>query len=150
MERDILRRTHGVFSTIKNEDNVKYDDMNSSVMFVDDNTLKYQSMIKNMEKSKNGGVGGSGSGSESEDELKEQSTVITASVKHVGKGIIVQSFEISDDDGDECDEREEVGMDEDIKDNKKMNINNVVIEGDKRYNKKIVYTHEKEIDVDDI
>ena len=153
MERDILRRTHGVFNTIKNEDNVKYDDMNSSVMFVDDNTLKYQSMIKNMEKSKNGGVGGSGSGSESEDELKEQSTVITASVKHVGKGIIVQSFEISDDDDDEtdeCDEREEVDMDEDIKDNKKMNINNVVIEGDKRYNKKIVYTHEKEIDVDDI
>jgi hypothetical protein len=150
-ERDILRRTHGVFSTIKNEDNVKYDDMNSSVMFVDDNTLKYQSMIKNMEKSKNGGVGGSGS--ESEDELKEQSTVITASVKHVGKGIIVQSFEISDDEDDEtdeCDEREEVDMDEDIKDNKKMNINNVVIEGDKRYNKKIVYTHEKEIDVDDI
>jgi hypothetical protein len=159
MERDILRRTHGVFSTIKNEDNVKYDDMNSSVMFVDDNTLKYQTMIKNMEKSKNGS--GSGSGSGSDDELKEQSTVITASVKHVGKGIIEQSFEISDDDdddddegkddqADEGDEQEEVDMDEDIKDNKKMNTNNVVIEGDKRYNKKIVYTHEKEIDVDDI
>jgi translation initiation factor IF-1 len=147
MERDILRRTHGVFGTLKDESGVNYDDRDSSVMFVDDNTLKYQNMIKNMEKSKNGGGGESGSGSGSEDELKEQSTIITASVKHIGKGIIVQSFEISDDeDGESGEDDDEEDMDE-KKENKVMNV---ITEGDKRYNKKIVYTQEKEIDVDDI
>jgi hypothetical protein len=146
MERDILRRTHGVFGTLKDESGVNYDDRDSSVMFVDDNTLKYQNMIKNMEKSKNGGGGESGSGSGSEDELKEQSTIITASVKHIGKGIIVQSFEISDDEDSESVEDDEEDMDE-KKENKVMNV---ITEGDKRYNKKIVYTQEKEIDVDDI
>jgi hypothetical protein len=100
-----------------------------------------------MEKSKNGGGGESGSGSGSEDELKEQSTIITASVKHIGKGIIVQSFEISDDeDGESGEDDDEEDMDE-KKENKVMNV---ITEGDKRYNKKIVYTQEKEIDVDDI
>jgi translation initiation factor IF-1 len=146
MERDILRRTHGVFGTLKDESGVNYDDRDSSVMFVDDNTLKYQSMIKNMEKSKKGGGGESGSGSGSEDELKEQSTIITASVKHIGKGIVVQSFEISDDEDSESGEDDEEDMDE-KKENKVMNV---ITEGDKRYNKKIVYTQEKEIDVDDI
>jgi hypothetical protein len=105
-------------------------------------------MIKNMEKSKNGSAGGNGSGSESgsEDELKEQSTIITASVKHIGKGIVVQSFEISDDEDSESVEDDEEDMDE-KKENKVMNV---ITEGDKRYNKKIVYTQEKEIDVDDI
>jgi hypothetical protein len=148
MERDILRRTHGVFGTLKDESGVNYDDKDSSVMFVDDNTLKYQNMIKNMEKSKNGSAGGngSGSGSGSEDELKEQSTIITASVKHIGKGIVVQSFEISDDEDSESGEDEE----EDMYEKKENKVMNVITEGDKRYNKKIVYTQEKEIDVDDI
>jgi len=151
MERDILRRTHGVFGTLKDESGLNYDDRESSVMFVDDNTLKYQNMINNMDKSKNGGMGGSGSGSGSEDELKQQSTVITASVKHIGKGIVVQSFEVSDDDDDdEDDQQEEVVEMEEDNEKKEYKVMNVITEGDKRYNKKIVYTQEKEIDVDDI
>ena len=68
MERDILRRTHNVFSTLKDESGNKYDEGDSSVMFVDDNTLKYQNMIKKMEKKSGSGSGsGSGESGESED-----------------------------------------------------------------------------------
>ena len=49
MERDILRRTHGIFASLKDESGNKYDDHDTSVMFVDENTLKYQGMIKKME-----------------------------------------------------------------------------------------------------
>ena len=45
MERDILRRTHNVFSTLKDESGNKYDNGDTSVMFVDENTLKYQNVI---------------------------------------------------------------------------------------------------------
>ena len=154
MERDILRRTHGVFGTLKDESGANYDNRDSSVMFVDNNTLKYQNIIKNMDKSNN--ASGSGSGSGSDDEIIEQSTVITTSVKHIGKGIVSQSFEISDDEDDEDEDDEdedddkrkevEVKADEDSK----KKENKVITEGDKRYNKKVVYTHEKEINVDDI
>ena len=157
MERDILRRTHGVFGTLKDESGANYDNRDSSVMFVDSNTLKYQNIIKNMDKSNNASGSVSRSGSD-DDEIIEQSTVITTSVKHIGKGIVSQSFEISDDEDEEEDEE----GDEDEHDDKRKEVevkadedskkkeNKVITEGDKRYNKKVVYTHEKEINVDDI
>lgn len=49
MERDILRRTHNIFSSLKDESGNKYDDIDNNVTFVDENTIKYQGMIKKME-----------------------------------------------------------------------------------------------------
>ena len=165
MERDILRRTHGIFASLKDESGNKYDDHDTNVMFVDENTLKYQGMIKKMEGKKD--VKGSGSGSSEgegegdedgdEDEFKEQSTVITTNVKHVGKGVIIQSYEISDDDEDEdddddgFDEKSSSGVYNFNKDMSHVNANaqtNVYTSSNK--NKKIVYEVEKNIDVDDI
>lgn len=154
MERDILRRTHNVFSTLKDESGNKYDEGDSSIMFVDDNTLKYQNMIKKMEKKS--GSGGSGESGESEDsdDCKEQTVVITTSVKHVGKGVIHQSFDISDDDDDDDDDRDDDDRDDvDVRDNVKVADirHEVKIETPASYNKKkVAYHQESEINVDDI
>jgi translation initiation factor IF-1 len=151
MERDILRRTHNVFSTLKDESGNKYDEADSSVMFVDDNTLKYQNMIKKMEKkSGSGGSTGSGESGESDesDDCKEQTVVITTSVKYVGKGVIEQSFDISDDDSDDDDDR-----DNDVR-NKVTNVNPEVkyetSTPTSYHKKKVAYHQESEINVDDI
>jgi hypothetical protein len=154
MERDILRRTHNVFSTLKDETGNKVDDGDNSVMFVDDNTLKYQGMIKKMEKKS-----GSEESGESDDDCIEQSVVITTNVKHVGKGIIEQSFDISDDEGEEDEgEEEEEGEGEDDtvkptsgKVSEYKIDNQTEIPSASSYNKKkIVYHQESEINVDDI
>jgi translation initiation factor IF-1 len=149
MERDILRRTHGIFASLKDESGNKYDDIDNNVTFVDENTLKYQGMIKKMEGNKN--VSGSGS-DEDEEEFKEQSTVITTNVKHVGKGVIVQSYEISDDDDDDNDNENERGYVQNFnKDTANVNTNtNATTYTSSNKNKKIVYEAEKNINVDDI
>ena len=155
MERDILRRTHNVFSTLKDESGNKYDEADSSVMFVDDNTLKYQNMIKKMEKkSGSGGSGGSeGSGdSEESDECKEQTVVITTSVKYVGKGVIEQSFDISDDADDNDDNDDDDDDDDSVTINKATNVRlEVKLETSASYHKKKVASRqESEVNVDDI
>lgn len=164
MERDILRRTHNIFSTLKDESGNKYDDIDNNVTFVDENTLKYQGMIKKMEgkKAVKGSGSGSGSGSSDggeseEEELKEQATVITTNVKHVGKGVIVQSYEISDDDDDDDDNDNDGNTNSGVQGfNKVMtqvytNTNtNTNTYTTSNKNKKIVYEVEKNIDVDDI
>ena len=132
MERDILRRTHNIFSSLKDESGNKYDNVNTNVSFVDENTLKYQNVIKKMDAKR----GDSGSGSD-EDEIKPQADMITANVKHVGKGVIVQSYDISDDeDGDEGEEEKEVTT--------------AVYTAPSVANKNVEYIAENHIDVDDI
>ena len=155
MERDILRRTHGIFASLKDESGNKYDDHDTNVMFVDENTLKYQGMIKKMEvkKAVKGSGSGSGSGSgdgeeDEEEELKEQAKVITTNVKHVGKGVVVQSYEISDEDDEDEDEDygKEIKKDTSrVQTNTNTNTNSVYSQS-----KKIVYEVEKNINVDDI
>jgi len=153
MERDILRRTHNIFSSLKDESGNKYEDRDTNVMFVDDNTLKYQNVIKKMEGNKSSKGSGSGSGGESgetesdEEDLKEQTMVITTNVKHVGKGVIVQSYDISDDDDDDDDDDNKNDYKVVKQENKAM-LTNVMI--NKNSNKKIVYKEDKNIDVDDI
>ena len=163
MERDILRRTHNIFSSLKDESGNKYDDIDTNVTFVDENTIKYQGMIKNMEgkKSVKGSGSGSGSSEEDDEELQVQATVITTNVKHVGKGVIVQSYEISDDDDDDNDDNDNYNKNErgyvqnlnkvtaDVNTNTNTNtIANTYTTSNK--NKKIVYEVEKNINVDDI
>ena len=150
MERDILRRTHNVFSTLKDESGNKYDNGDTSVMFVDENTLKYQNVIKNMDKGKkDGNSGEDDDGGEDDEDIKCQTTVITTKVKHVGKGVIVQAYDISDD--SESDDNSDNNDD-----NKKYKDNNMVMKTSQStsqvYNvsKKIAYTADKNIDVDDI
>ena len=161
MERDILRRTHNIFSSLKDESGNKYDDIDTNVTFVDENTIKYQGMIKNMEgkKSVKGSGSGSGSSEEDDEELQVQATVITTNVKHVGKGVIVQSYEISDDDDDDNDDNDNYNKNErgyvqnlnkvtaDVNTNTNT-IANTYTTSNK--NKKIVYEVEKNINVDDI
>ena len=151
MERDILRRTHNVFSTLKDESGNKYDNGDTSVMFVDENTLKYQNVIKNMDKGKkDGNSSEDDEGGEDDKDIKCQTTVITTKVKHVGKGVIVQAYDISDD----SDDNESDSDNND--DNKKYKDNNMVMKTSQStsqvYNvsKKIAYTADKNIDVDDI
>jgi len=151
MERDILRRTHNIFSSLKDESGNKYDDGNTNIMFVDENTLKYQSVIKKMD-GKTGSDDGDGDGDE--DEFKEQAVVITTSVKYVGKGVIVQSYDISDDDDDD-DDNENNAYDgiKDMKhndDNRNNNFSTTPNVANKNRNKNVEYTVEKNIDVDDI
>jgi len=154
MERDILRRTHNVFSTLKDESGNKYDEGDSSIMFVDDNTLKYQNMIKKMEKKSGSGGSGESGDSEDSDDCKEQTVVITTSVKHVGKGVIQQSFDISDDDDDDDDDDDGDDRDDvDVRDNGKATDIRPEIKVDTpaSYNKKkVAYHQESEINVDDI
>ena len=153
MERDILRRTHNIFGSLKDESGNKYDDVNTSIMFVDENTLKYQSVIKKMD-----GKASSEDGDDDEDEFKEQSVVITTSVKHVGKGVIVQSYDISDNDDDEDEDDDDDDDDDDEDDNKSdkgKRDNNIITTHthsavNKNRNKNVEYTVEENIDVDDI
>ena len=157
MERDILRRTHNIFSSLKDESGNKYDDIDNNVTFVDENTLKYQGMIKKMEGNKavKGSGSGSGSSEEDEEELEVQATVITTNVKHVGKGVIVQSYEISDDDDDDTDydQNDRGGVQNFNKVTADINTNintNATTYVNSNKNKKIVYEVEKSINVDDI
>jgi hypothetical protein len=145
MERDILRRTHNIFSSLKDESGNKYDNANTNVSFVDDNTLKYQNIIKKMDAKRGGGGGSSGSGSGSgddsdEDEIKPQADMITANIKHVGKGVIVQSYDISDDDDE----------DDDKHDKKGTVLYTAPSVANKTKNKNVEYIAENNIDVDDI
>jgi translation initiation factor IF-1 len=138
MERDILRRTHNIFSSLKDEIGNKYDNANTNVSFVDENTLKYQNVIKKMDAKRGGG---SGSDDSDEDDIKPQADMITANVKHVGKGVIVQSYDISDDeDGDEGD-----GEGEGDKE-----VTTAVYTAPSVANKNVEYIAENHIDVDDI
>jgi translation initiation factor IF-1 len=155
MERDILRRTHNIFSSLKDESGNKYDDRDTSVMFVDENTLKYQNVIKKMEGNKSSS--GSGESESDEDELNVQTTVITTNVKHVGKGVIVQSYEISDDDDNDDDNDDDDADDDEVYDNNDYKVvkqeNKVIMANvtmNKNPNKKIVYKEDKNINVDDI
>lgn len=149
MERDILRRTHNVFSTLKDETGNQFDDGDNSIMFVDDNTLKYQNMIKKMEKKSGSGSGESGD-SDDNDDCKEQTVVITTSVKHIGKGVVEQSFDISDDDDD--DDGDGDGNDVKVTNNKAIDIRQEIkIDTSASYHKKkVAYHQESEINVDDI
>jgi translation initiation factor IF-1 len=148
MERDILRRTHNIFSSLKDESGNKYEDRDTNVMFIDENTLKYQGVIKKMEGSSKTNKGSDSGETESEgEELNDQTTVITTSVKHVGRGVIVQSYDISDDDEDEGEDDGGGDYKLDKYENKAM-MTNVTM--NKNPNKKIVYKEEKNIDVDDI
>jgi len=148
MERDILRRTHNIFSSLKDESGNKYDNANTNVTFVDENTLKYQNVIKKMD-GKGGSGGSGGSDDADEEEFKEQSVVITTNVKHVGKGVIVQSYDISDDEDEDEDTVNNKNGDD--KDDKKITVvytaPSIV---NKNRNKNVEYTIENNIDVDDI
>ena len=152
-ERDILRRTHGVFQSFKDESITgKYENDHgaSSVAFIDQNTLKYQEMVKKMEKK------GGGSDDDNDDVCNEQSVVITTNVKHIGKGIISQSYDISDSDNDNDNDSEEDAHDDGCDEEEKRE------KGEKQVNeytntntntntyKKSEYFHEKVIDIDDI
>ena len=148
MERDILRRTHNIFSSLKDESGNKYDNANTNVTFVDENTLKYQNVIKKMD-----GKGGGGGGDDAdEEEFKEQSVVITTNVKHVGKGVIVQSYDISDDeDEDEDEDTVNNKNGDDDKDGEKVTVVYTAPSFvNKNRNKNVEYTTENNIDVDDI
>jgi translation initiation factor IF-1 len=163
MERDILRRTHNIFSSIKDESINKYEDREMNVAFVDENTLKYQNMIKNMEQkkgNKNSGISeDSGDNDDDKGELINQTTIITTSVKHVGKGIVIQSYDISDndddDDGDDGDDGDGNKYDNKaIMDNRDMDhIGDKIVTKPNtscNTNKKIVYESDNIINVDDI
>jgi len=154
MERDILRRTHNIFSSLKDESVNSYSNSNTNVTFVDENTLKYQNVIKKMD-----GKKGSDDDDGDENELKPQTVLITTNVKHVGKGVVLQSYDISDDENEN--ENEDEDEDDDSGDNDDDDDEN---EDDKTVttlytapsvvnknrNKNVEYTVEKNIDVDDI
>jgi translation initiation factor IF-1 len=136
MERDILRRTHNVFGSLKDESGKKYDDSNTNVMFVDENTLKYQKVIKKMDENTD-------SDDSDDGEVKEQATVITTTVKHIGKGVIVQSYDISDGDDDDDDDDDDSGRNSKVATTIQTGLN-------KNKNTNIEYTVETNINVDDI
>ena len=131
-ERDILRRTHGVFQSYKDESITgKYDDSGpSSIAFIDQNTLKYQEMVKKMEKK--GGKGGDGDDSDGDGDDDEtcgvQKVIITTNVKHIGKGVISQSYDISDSEseGDKEDEEQDENIIDSMKDSMKDIANGVL------------------------
>ena len=155
-ERDILKRTHGVFESFKDESiTSKYDNYgSSSVAFVDQNTLKYQEMVKKMEKK----GGRSGSGSDDDDADNEQSVIITTNVKHIGKGVISQSYDISDSDSENEDEDEDkrerksndVSVEEEFKEGEKYQNESKSKNNTHNHYKKIEYTQENIVDIDDI
>lgn len=142
MERDILRRTHNIFSSLKDEIGNKYDNANTNVSFVDENTLKYQSVIKKMDAKR----GSDESDESDEDELKPQAVVITTNVKHIGKGVILQSYDISDDD----DQSDDNVNGEDDEKGEILYTAPSVANKNKNKNKNVEYIAEKDIDVDDI
>jgi translation initiation factor IF-1 len=170
-ERDILRRTHGVFQSFKDESITgKYENDSggsSSVAFIDQNTLKYQEMVKKMEnkknKSGNGNGSGSGSGSGDDDDnnddddnddatCKEQSVVITMNIKHIGKGIISQSYDISDSEEEEEEAENEDEDEEEKEEKQEKHVNEYKNTQSHSHNhhKKNEYIHENIIDIDDI
>jgi hypothetical protein len=116
-------------------------------MFVDENTLKYQNAIKKMDGKKTSKSGSECEEGSEEEEFKEQTTVITTNVKHVGKGIVVQSYDISDDDDDEDEDKHTGKGNSNVKENKVAATYTQAVQNP---NKKIVYTVDKNIDVDDI
>jgi translation initiation factor IF-1 len=149
-ERDILKRTHGIFQSFKDESVTgKNDDYgSSSISFIDQNTLKYQEMVKKMEKKGSGS--GSGSESDDDDTHNEQSVIITTNVKHIGKGVISQSYDISDSDSDSDsdsvkEKEEEDGEEKEKYQNESKNKNNT-----HNHYKKFEYTQENIVDIDDI
>lgn len=157
-ERDILRRTHGVFQTFKDESITgKYENDYgaSSVAFIDQNTLKYQEMVKKMEKK----VGGSDDDNDDDDECNEQSVVITTNIKHIGNGIVSQSYDISDSEEEEQ-EDDQYGKNEDEdEDEEKQEKGEKYVNEYKNtqsqsqshnHHKKTEYSHDKTIDIDDI
>jgi hypothetical protein len=162
MERDILRRTHNIFSTMKDEIINKYEDRDTNVSFVDENTLKYQNMIKKMEEKKGSKIGSSGDSDDSDDsddneeELNTQNTIIITNVKHVGKGVVIQSYDISDDDDDDDDD--DAGSDNNFTNTPTPMTTSKPISTSTstststsyNKNKKIVYESENNINVDDI
>jgi hypothetical protein len=162
-ERDILRRTHGVFDNFKDESITgKYDDYSlASVAFIDQNTLKYQEMVKKMEKKGSGGGSGSGSDDNEDEACNEQNVVITTNVKHIGKGVVSQSYDISDSDS-ECEDEEEREEEEEKEEEEKEEEDEKEEEKGEKYEneykntnthnhyKKNEYYHEKVIDIDDI
>jgi hypothetical protein len=158
-ERDILRRTHGVFQSFKDESiTSEYENYSSSsISFVDHNTLKYQEMIKKMENSGSG----TGSGSDDDDTHNKQSVIITTNVKHIGKGVISQSYDISDsedDDDNKDDNDEEEDEEEDNEGDGHKEEEDGKYQGGNKYQnknthnhcKKFEYTQENTIDIDDI
>jgi translation initiation factor IF-1 len=151
MERDILRRTHNIFSSLKDESINKYEDRDTNISFVDENTLKYQNMIKNMEKKKSDSSDNdSDNDNDNEEKVKNQTTIITTNVKHIGKGVVIQSYDISDDESDDDIQQDNnvmvknFGMDD--LDNKIVTNTNTVM----NTNKKNVYKSDNIINVDDI
>ena len=163
-ERDILRRTHGVFDNFKDDSIAgKYDDYgSSSIAFIDQNTLKYQEMVKKMEKK--GGGSGSGSGSDDDNQdgiCNEQSIVITTNVKHIGKGVISQSYDISDSDSEDDgesegdtinkeEEEEEEDKEGEIEEVEKYQNESKNKNKTHNHYKKFEYTQENIVDIDDI
>lgn len=148
-ERDILRRTHGVFQSYKDESITgKYDDSGpSSISFIDQNTLKYQDMVKKMEKKGGEGDDGDDSGDSDDGETcGAQKVIITTNVKHIGKGVISQSYDISDSDSESEGDKEQEEEQQDEKYNKykneKINTHN--------HYKKTEYIQENIVDIDDI
>jgi hypothetical protein len=100
-----------------------------------------------MDAKRGGGDDGDSDGGDGsdEDELKPQALMITANVKHIGKGVILQSYDISDDDDDGDDDD---GDDDDQdKDDKKGTL---LYTAPSVANKNVEYIAEKDIDVDDI
>ena len=152
MERDILRRTHNIFSSLKDEIGNKYDNVNTNVSFVDENTLKYQNVIKKMDAKRGGGDDGESDGGDGsdEDELKPQALMITANVKHIGKGVILQSYDISDDDGDNDDDDDNDNNEDENGDDKKGTMLYTAYKAPSVANKNVEYIAENHIDVDDI
>jgi translation initiation factor IF-1 len=156
-ERDILRRTHGVFQSYKDESiTAKYDDSGpSSIAFIDQNTLKYQEMVKKMEKK---GGGDDGDDSDDSETCGAQKVIITTNVKHIGKGVIFQSYDISDSDSDgegegegegDIEEQEQEEEQEEEQEDKYNKYKNEKINTHNHY-KKTEYTQENIVDIDDI
>ena len=151
-ERDILKRTHGVFESFKDESIInEYDNRgSSSISFVDQNTLKYQEMVKKMEKKGSGS--GSGSDDDDDDAPNKQKVTITANVKHIGKGVISQSYDISDsgsEDEDE-DEDDDIRVEEEFEEKDKYKTESKSKNNTHNHYKKSEYIQENIVDIDDI
>ena len=163
-ERDILKRTHGVFQSFKDESIInEYDNRgSSSISFVDQNTLKYQEMVKKMEKKGSGS--GSGSGSEEDDDDDDgddtyikQNVTITTNVKHIGKGVISQSYDISDSESEVEGEGEDNFVhhsieeeEEEFEEKDKYKTESKSKNNTHNHYKKSEYIQENIVDIDDI
>ena len=108
-----------------------------------------------MDAKRGGGDDGDSDGGDGsdEDELKPQALMITANVKHIGKGVILQSYDISDDDGDgdgDDDDGDDGDDDDQGKDDKKCALLYTAYKAPSVANKNVEYIAENHIDVDDI